>query len=107
MSQEKDKSQRTAIVAIMSAIFVAFVLVGLGYAAYVNSDIKDEIAKPEVEDDLSSLDTDDNDLPPLTKPVDGEEIQDKIDELSDDLKSEKSQDKKLDTNQLSDEKLGL
>lgn len=102
---QEPKPKKTALVAIFSAIFVAFILVGLGYAAYVNSDINEDIAKPEVSDDLSDLANDDS-LPPLTKPVDGKEIQDKIDELSDDLESE-SDSKKLDSDAISDEELGL
>jgi|GEM_PF-5348845 len=104
---EDNRPKRAALVAVISAIFVAIVLVGLGYAAYVNSDINDEIAKPQVEDDLSNLANDKTSLPPLTKPVDGKEIQDKIDDLSDDLKEDKKSGNKLDTDSLSDKQLDL
>jgi len=103
--KENDGSKKNAIVAIASAILVAIILVGLGYAAYVNSEISDEIAKPEVPDN-SALQDAEADLPPLTKPVDGEEIQDKLDKLSDELDNE-ANNKQLDSNALSDEELGL
>lgn len=102
---ENDGSRKNAIVAIASAIFVAIILVGLGYAAYVNSEISDEIAKPEVPDSSALQDAESN-LPPLTKPVDGKEIQDKLDDLSDELEDESNK-KQLDSEALSDEELGL
>lgn len=107
MSDEvNEKPKKTALVAVVSAIFVSLILVTLGYIAYANSDISKEITKPEVEDNLAELDGQ-NELPPLTKPVDGKEIQDKIDELSEDIENGKDTQNKLDTQSISDEELGL
>lgn len=106
---DKKTDNKAAIIAIVVSVFVALLLVGLGYVSFITSNIDDSFSDPEVSKDQDLGESDRNQLPSLSEPVDSKEIQEKIDNLSKEFSGDEEDktDKKLDVNNLSEESLGL
>lgn len=105
MSEEAQKSKKTAVLAIIIAVIFALLLVGLGYAAYEASDLDGTINKPTTKNTGSIPDA--NELPAENQPVNSEEIKQQIDQLSEDFSKSNSESADFSEDELSDESLGL
>ncbi|MBP6041525.1 hypothetical protein KA529_00705 [Candidatus Saccharibacteria bacterium] len=108
----KKKAEQTnvAVFAIIAALSVALILVGLGYAAFVASNLDSSILKEQSEKDkdqqTASKDSTKNELPAADLPVDVSEIDKKIDELDKEFDKNKSADD-FSSDQFSDKALDL
>lgn len=108
----KNKTEQTnvAVFAIVAALSVALLLVGLGYAAFIASDLDSSIIKEKStkneEKQTAKKDQSKDELPGIEVPVDVSELDKKIDELDKEFDKNKNKDD-FSSDQFSDKALDL
>lgn len=95
-----DRAGAHMSIAIVLAVLVALVLIGLGYAAYVSMN-EDDDSNLENTEEIQQADTEED----TTGPIESNELESEIDEIEDEINS--LDDSEYDSSQLSDESLGL